>query len=91
MLNFLVCDDNINMLNNLSNMLESIFIKNDLKATVAFKATSDNELLSYTKENHIDVFILDINLNCKLNGLELAKNIRKNNKDCYIIFIYVNL
>lgn len=86
MLKFVVCDDNLNTLNKLSYMLESIFMKNDLEAKIAFKTTKDIELLSYIKGNSIDVLVLDINLNSKLNGLEIADQVRKKNKDCYIIF-----
>lgn len=86
MLNFIICDDNLNILNKLSHMFESIFIENDLKAKIAFKTTNDSELLSYIKENPIDVLVLDIKLNSKLDGLEIANQVRKKNKDCYIIF-----
>lgn len=86
MLNFVICDDNLTVLNKLSHMLESIFMKNDLEAKIAFKTTKDTELISYLKENPIDVLILDINLHSKFNGLEIANLVRKNNKDFYIIF-----
>ena len=86
MLNFVICDDNLTVLNKLSHMLESIFMKNDLEAKIAFKTTKDTELISYLKENPIDVLILDINLHSKFNGLEIANLVRKKNKDFYIIF-----
>ena len=47
MLNFLICDDNITTLNKLSEMFESIFMKYDLNAKIAFKTTSHTELFSY--------------------------------------------
>ncbi len=87
MLNFVICDDNLPILNKLSHMFESIFMKNDLEAKIAFKTTNDSELLSYLKENPIDVLVLDIKLNSKLDGLEIAKQVRKKNKDCYLIFM----
>lgn len=86
MLNFVICDDNLTVLNKLSHMLESIFMKNDLEAKIAFKTTKDTELISYLNENPIDVLILDINLHSKFNGLEIANLVRKKNKDFYIIF-----
>lgn len=86
MLNFIICDDNSIILNKISHMLESIFIKNDLEAKISFKSTSDTKVLSYIKEHPIDVLILDINLHSELTGLQIAKKIRKQNKDCYIIF-----
>ena len=61
-------------------------MKYDLEATIAFKTTNTNELLSYLNENPIDVLVLDINLNSKLNGIEIANKLRKEHKKCYIIF-----
>ncbi len=86
MLKFILCDDNQNTLNQLSIMLESIFFKNDLEAEVNFKTTTETELLSYINKNSFDVVILDIQLSTKSAGIDLANEIRKHNKDCYIIF-----
>lgn len=86
MLNFVLCDDNLNILNKLSIMLESILISNNYEAEISFKTTKDTELLDYITNNKVDVLILDINLHSNLTGLQLAKKIRENNKDCYIIF-----
>ena len=87
MLNFVLCDDNVKVLDKLSIMLENIFIKNDLDAKIAFKSTHEDELLNFTMSNTIDVLILDIDLKSKNNGIDLANTIREYNKDCYIIFI----
>ena len=86
MLNFIICDDNQNVLNNISHIFESVFMKYNLEAQIAFKTTNTNELLSYLNENPIDVLVLDINLNSKLNGIEIANKLRKEHKKCYIIF-----
>ena len=86
MLKFILCDDNQSTLNQLSIMLESIFFKNDLEAEVNFKTTTETELLSYINKNSFDVVILDIQLSTKSAGIDLANEIRKHNKDCYIIF-----
>lgn len=86
MLNFVLCDDNPKVLNKLSHMFESIFMKNDLKAKIAFKTTKESDLLNYLKENPIDVLVLDINLHSNLTGIEIANKVRNQNKDCYIIF-----
>lgn len=86
LLNFVLCDDNLNILNKLSHMLESIFISNNFNAQVTYKTSSDTEILNYMQNNVIDVLILDINLHSNLNGLQIANQLRKINKDCYIIF-----
>ena len=86
MLNFALCDDNLNILDRLQKILENIFIKNNLDGTIAFSSDNSTDMLNYISNNKIDVIILDINLKSKQNGLELAESIRKINKDCYIIF-----
>ena len=86
MLKFIVCDDNIDVMNKLSNMLESIFLKNDIEAEIVLKTNTGEEIIEFAKENLIDVLVLDINLNSKKNGIDIANKVRENNKDCYIIF-----
>ena len=87
MLNFVICDDNLNIVNKLKEMLEIIFVKNDIDAKVSFYTDSPKKLLEYEKENIIDVLILDINLNSNISGIDLAKEIRKHNKKVYLIFL----
>lgn len=86
MLKFVICDDNKNTLNQLSIMLESIFINHDLDSRVVFKTYLESELLDYVENNPIDVLILDIQLSTNSSGINIANQIRKFNKDCYIIF-----
>lgn len=86
MLNFVICDDNTDIIKKLSYMLSKIFTKHDFEAQVLYNTSNSNELLSFSKDNSIDVLILDIQLKSKLNGIDIANKIRENNKDCYIIF-----
>ena len=86
MLNFVLCDDNLIILNKLQKMLESIFIKNNYDAHISFKSNYPNDILKFSVSNPIDVFILDINLEDDLSGIELAQKVRENNKHAYIIF-----
>ena len=86
MLNFVICDDDLNTLNKLSYMFESIFMEHNLEAEVVFKTSKDNELLSYINNNPINVLVLDIKLHSNMNGLEIANLVRKHSKNCYIIF-----
>lgn len=86
MLNFVLCDDNLNIVKKLKEMLEILFLKNDIDAEVTFFSDNPEDVLQYEKENSVDVLILDINLNSNISGIDLAKKIRKNNKNVYIIF-----
>lgn len=86
MLNFVLCDDNLNIVKKLKEMLEILFIKNDIDAKVSFYTDKPEKVLEYEKENTVDVLILDINLNSNISGIDLAKEIRKRNKNVYLIF-----
>ena len=86
MLNFVICDDNLNILDRLKKMLDTIFCKNDFEAQVAFSSDNTEEVLNYISSNKVDVAMLDINLKSNKTGIELAKEIRKINKNIYIIF-----
>ncbi len=88
MLNFVLCDDEDAMLNKLSLLFEKTFIKNDFDAQIVLKTSSYKEVLSFMSSNRVNVVVLDIEFkNSKLNGLDIANEIRKITKDCYIIFI----
>ena len=87
MLRFALCDDNIQILDRLPKMLESIFIRNNIDAEICLATPSSNEILNYVKENCVDVLILDINLKSSLTGCDIADIVRKKNKDVYIMFL----
>ena len=72
MLNFVICDDNVNILDRLEKFLENIFVKNNLKGQVTFKVNTFEDLLKcFDNENQIDVLLLDINLKSQKTGLDL--------------------
>ena len=87
MLNFVLCDDNLNIVKKLKEMLEILFIKDDIDAKVGFYTDKPEKILEYEKENIVDVLVLDINLNSNISGIDLAQEIRKRNKKVYLIFL----
>ena len=86
MLNFVLCDDNLNIVKKLKEMLEILFVKNDIDAKIGLYTDNPQSVLEYEKNNIVDVLILDINLNSNISGIDLAKEIRKHNKKVYLIF-----
>ena len=86
MLNFVVCDDNENMLNKFNKMFDTIFISNNIDGSIIFSSTNPINVLDFAKTNSVDVFVLDIQLKSTMSGIELAEKIRTFNKDSYIIF-----
>jgi two-component system response regulator AgrA len=91
MLNFALCDDNSIILDRLSKLLESIFIKHDIEACISYKTTNPNDLIKYLDENSPNVLILDIDLKSNISGLDVAEQIRKKDKNIYIIFSTAHL
>lgn len=86
MLNFVICDDNQNMLNKLNKMFDTLFISNNIEGNIVFQSTNPTDILDFAKSNTVNVFVLDIQLKSNMSGLELAEKIREFNKDSYIIF-----
>lgn len=87
MLNFVLCDDNSSAIEKLSKMLNAILISNNLKGQITFTTDNPIALLSYVKSNPTHVLLLDIDLKSDTSGLEIAEEIRKVDKNVYIIFI----
>ncbi len=86
MLNFVICDDNLNILNKLEKMLTDIFNNNKFSGIVSFKSPHPSEVLDFVKSNTVDVVLLDINFKGKKSGLDLAEELRKDKKNLYLIF-----
>lgn len=86
MLNFVVCDDNVVILSKISKLLETIFIKHSFDANIALQETNGSKVIDFIKANHVDVLLLDINLKGEVSGLNIAEELRKTNKNAYIIF-----
>ena len=88
MVNFVICDDEIHMVEKISILLEKAFLKNDFDAKIVLKTTDYNEVVSFMSSNIVNVFILDIEFRgSNITGLDVANKIRKINKNCYLIFI----
>ena len=84
MLNFVLCDDNSIILERLSRILESIFIKHDIEACISYKTTDAKDLIKYLDENSANVLILDIDLKSDISGLDIAEQIRRRDKNIYL-------
>lgn len=78
-----ICDDNKNEINQIFEVVSQTINKLEISAKInLFHSGKDilKEKISY------DLLLLDIELN-DMNGISLAKKIRKYNRNCIIIFI----
>ena len=91
MLEFVLCDDNKNVLLRLEKMLDSIFIDKNFNAQIVLSTTEPDELINYMRNHSVNVIFLDIDLKSKVSGLDLASMIRKKDKNVYIIFTTAHL
>lgn len=80
-----VCDDEIFMLNELSELVSGFFLRKNVEAAIV-KFTSGSSLLQYEKQ--LDIIFLDIQMR-GLNGMETAKLLRSQNYKGFLIFVTV--
>ncbi|MEG2348826.1 MAG: LytTR family DNA-binding domain-containing protein [Clostridia bacterium] len=83
-----MCDDNLITLQPLQTFLESEFIEQNFDAEIDLVTTDQHEIYKQIINKQIDILFLDIDFkNGGKNGLEFARDLRKYNKDFYLIFI----
>lgn len=88
MLNIYICEDNEKQREKIQQLVMNAMDMEELDMNLEMVTDNPMNVLEHVqmkKEN--GVFFLDIDLQHKMNGLELAKQIRKYQPRCYIIFI----
>ncbi len=78
-----ICDDDNVALAEETNLIAKILSEKNIKGTVKRFNAPENLLASPVQ---YDIIFLDVEMG-ELNGIETAKKIKKENKDCLIIFI----
>lgn len=87
MINVAICDDDIDAIEKLDGILNTIAARNCIKLeTEGF--TDGSNLLHYMEANkdQYDLIYLDIEMN-QIDGLETAKRIREINEQVYLIYV----
>ena len=86
---FIILDDDINHNNNTKKRLELIFEKYDFKGSIALNTTDPNEVIGYCTKNNTqnNVYLLDVNVQSGITGLDVAGIVRKQDAKAYIVFI----
>jgi len=69
--------------------LELIFIKYAFKASIAINTTDPNEVIEYCLKNNTqnNVYLLDVNVQSGITGIDVAGIVRKQDAKAYIVFI----
>ncbi len=89
LINFILCEDKHVILNSIRLNLEGAIEKNGINAAISLSTENPIEVVEYSKKyaQGVNAYFLDINLGKNMNGLELARQIRSHDPDCYITFI----
>lgn len=87
-MNIAICDDELPILKAIAKITEAAIISNDFDAQVSLATTNQSLIRDGIKNHEIDVLFLDVNFdNGGMNGIELALELRKLNKDFKLIFM----
>ncbi len=88
MLKIALCDDNLKSIENIAKLMESIIIELDIDAEITTVTDNQNIIYDEIKNNNIDILFLDVDFqNGGKNGVEFATDLRKINKNFYLVFL----
>lgn len=87
-----ICDDEIDCAKGIAKILENQFKKRDFDAKVTIVTDKQDIIYEAIKKKEIDLLILDIDFkNIGKNGIEFANDLRKINKDFYLVFLTAHI
>lgn len=89
MQHFIILDDDITHNMSINKRLELIFKKYGLQALIALSTTNPNEVLEYSSNNNKrnNVYLLDVNVQSSVTGIDVAGSIRELDVKAYVVFI----
>ncbi len=86
MLSIAILDDNIRVLEEYEQLIPSWFCRNGISGRIVTATIDFREFINTVREQSVNVCIIDINLQSEVNGLYIAKLIRKEKINTEIIF-----
>ena len=84
-LNIAICDDEQLQTEYLKNLVTEWAAQSGNSTKICTYPSAESFLFEYSEDQSFDILLLDIEMG-KLSGIELAKEIRKNNSTIQIIF-----
>lgn len=87
MFNFVVCDDNKLIRENVANVINKIMLSNDLEYKIHLFNDYDNSFYQFLNSKlSFKIYILDIEMPSR-SGIDIARQIRQNDLESIIIFL----
>lgn len=88
MIKIALCDDNLKSIENIAKLMEAAIIEIDLDAEITIVTDDQSIVYNEIKNGNIDILFLDVDFqNTGKNGVELASELRKFNKEFYLVFL----
>ncbi|MDK2964846.1 MULTISPECIES: LytTR family DNA-binding domain-containing protein [Lacrimispora] len=88
MIHIYLCEDDERQLLRWKDIVDKYLLMNSTESVLYCSTSDPEELLSLRKKSSITgLYFLDIDLHAKLNGIELAQEIRKYDPRGYIVFV----
>lgn len=87
-----LCDDDLSWLQRIEHAVERFQVKSDWNLTIVCRTQSPRQLLStleYRKTSS-GIYFLDMEYKTEMNGLTLGKEIRKLDRDAFLIYVTVH-
>lgn len=85
-LSIAVCDDNETDLQYITGMVNAWAMQGRIPVSIRAFPSAESFLFHYSENNDYDILLLDVEMG-KLNGIDLAKQIRRQNDCVQIVFI----
>lgn len=85
----IICEDDLVQLQQFEVLINNYMLFHSELFEIALKTQSPDEVLEYLHEYPISngIYFLDIDLHSKMNGIDLASEVRKNDVQAKIIFV----
>ncbi|GFZ34107.1 DNA-binding response regulator [Clostridium zeae] len=87
-MNIILCEDDEKQRIDILRNIDYIIKENNLEMNIYMSTDSPHDVLKIADESsEVKLYILDVNLNSNINGIELADKIRNKDSQSYLIFI----
>jgi two-component system response regulator AgrA len=88
MLKVFVCEDNQQQRDRFTKIIQDIIDIEELDMEIALTTAQPEEVIKYiSNHNNTGIYFLDVDLKAKINGIELASEIRKYDTNGFIVFV----
>ncbi len=88
MISIYICEDNLIQRSEINRHIENIIFDLDLDMSIILSSDKPRDIIDRLKDDAgFGIYFLDITLNAEINGLELAQEIRKYDRNGFIIFV----